>query len=1161
VKTDIDVNFEPLPGYRLIEHLGSGGYGEVWRAEAPGGLTKAIKFVFGQQHEKRATNELRALDRVRGVRHPFLLSLERIEIVEGRLVVVTELADGSIKDRFDACRCEGLPGIPRAELLGYLRDAADALDFMSEAHALQHLDIKPENLLLLAGHVKVADFGLVKEVRQSQASLVGGMTPLYAPPEVFRGSPSTHSDQYSLAIVYQEMLTGTLPFAGGNPAELTLQHLNDEPELSSLSAADRYAVARAMSKDPQHRYASCREFVDALVKVAATESTFAAAAPTRSTASEFTSAFAAPSRQNLQTDLFDDDETNVWNSPQRQLLVDLSPADSQLIDLPRVELTARDTRPAPTLVLGVGGAAGRVLSHLRRLMRERIGANPLPSVQFLLIDTDTRALSDATRNDVLTNDDVLNLPLRRPQHYREHSQQILSWLSRRWLYNIPRSLRTEGLRPLGRLALADHARQTGQRIRRAMMQAREPEAIATSNKVLGKDIRSDALRVCVVASISGGTGSGMSLDIGYIVRAILEKLGVHDARVHGFMMHSTGGDPRHCELARVNAFSWLTEFNHFQQPENAYPGDASCGLPPHPAGESAFDDTYLIHLGENLSAVEFDQATHSVAEYLCLNALSPAAAFFDACRRCEAQPSNVGIQGTLRSFGVFHRTAAPHEFCEELAAILGQQVLATWRKSDRKSQLPGTTGSPQGMQPDENIAAPSDLAPGVAQLIRRLQLDSAGIAANARALVEFELGGDPAAYLTSWFAKQGLGNEAGEAVRLQAVDQVFGDADSNQSDGRKASLLDRSVATIVAPFAVKLRSEVRRWVTNRVDDPKERVNGARFGAQWIERHLRSVEGDLQRLRGAVAEKLLTLRRDAADAATAPATGELSRALSYFRARLEQLASLAAEHVVYLLLCDVKGLSDEIINLGREIDQIAAAVCRAGGSGASNGAGSVSSRSAAEARLVAMLQPRLPEIAASIDARLQAEYINPLGGLMKVVMQGGRPRARLTAKLHEFSRLAVQDALAGMNVLEQSLAESGAQPSDELRSAVAAATPALLAFGGRRRVLAILPRDAAGILTPAGFEQAIGAEITAVAGADNNLTLCVEADGLSLPHIAAEIVEQRRDRVEFASRVHCRNDVAWTPLIASAATPAVGSWHGEAAIETESEQSMCKTLVM
>jgi serine/threonine protein kinase len=208
VTTAVDVNLEPLPGYRLIERLGAGGYGEVWRAEAPGGLTKAIKFVFGKHDEKRASHELRALERVRSVRHPFLLSLERIEVVGGRLLVVTELADGSIKDRFELCRGQGLPGIPRDELVGYLRDAADALDFVGQAHALQHLDIKPENLLVLAGHVKVADFGLVKDVRQSQASLVGGMTPRYAAPEVFRGIPSSHSDQYSLGILYQEMLRG-----------------------------------------------------------------------------------------------------------------------------------------------------------------------------------------------------------------------------------------------------------------------------------------------------------------------------------------------------------------------------------------------------------------------------------------------------------------------------------------------------------------------------------------------------------------------------------------------------------------------------------------------------------------------------------------------------------------------------------------------------------------------------------------------------------------------------------------------------------------------------------------------------------------------------------------------------------------------------------------
>ena len=314
---DIGTNYEPLPGYRLIERIGAGGYGEVWRCEAPGGLTKAIKLVFGQHHEKRASNELRALDHVRAVRHPFLLSLERIEVVDGRLLVVTELADGSLKDRFDLCRRDGKRGIPREELVSYLRDAADALDFMSVTHALQHLDVKPENLLLLAGHVKVADFGLVKDVRQSQASLVGGMTPLYAAPEVFRGIPSRQSDQYSLAIVYQEMLTGTPPFVGSSAAELTLHHLNDEPDLSSLAGADRYIVSRALSKDPEHRYVSCREFVDALVKGAGTES-FGDEKARTAARSTIADSSTVNDPETRRTDCFDDERPACWDTAPRK---------------------------------------------------------------------------------------------------------------------------------------------------------------------------------------------------------------------------------------------------------------------------------------------------------------------------------------------------------------------------------------------------------------------------------------------------------------------------------------------------------------------------------------------------------------------------------------------------------------------------------------------------------------------------------------------------------------------------------------------------------------------------------------------------------------------------------------------------------------------------
>src|SRR5262249_5975410 len=159
------------------------------------------------------------------VRHPFLLSVERIEIIDGNVVIVTELADESLKHCYEKRRAQGANGIAREELLGYLRDAADALDYIYENYSLQHLDIKPENLLLVGNRAKVGDFGLLKHLYDRSASLIEGLTPIYSPPELFEGRPNRHSDQYSLAIVFQEMLSGELPFDGLTAAHLAAQHL------------------------------------------------------------------------------------------------------------------------------------------------------------------------------------------------------------------------------------------------------------------------------------------------------------------------------------------------------------------------------------------------------------------------------------------------------------------------------------------------------------------------------------------------------------------------------------------------------------------------------------------------------------------------------------------------------------------------------------------------------------------------------------------------------------------------------------------------------------------------------------------------------------------------------------------------------------------------
>jgi hypothetical protein len=182
-------------------------------------------------------------------------------------------------------------------------------------------------------------------------------------------------------------------------------------------------------------------------------------------------------------------------------------------------------------------------------------------------------------------------------------------------------------------------------------------------------------------------------------------------------------------------------------------------------------------------------------------------------------------------------------------------------------------------------------------------------------------------------------------------------------------------------------------------------------------------------------------------------------------------------------------------------------------------------------------------------------------LVKTIMQGGRTRALLSAKLQELSRRVVQQALANVNVLEQNGAAPSAQSRDELRSGLAAATSPLLEFGGTRRVLVILPRDSAGPSEAAEFSRTLGVDVTSIRGADNGLTLCVEAGQLSVQHIALDLVERRRDRAEFARRVHCRNDITWSSLFASSTTTTVSAWNGDDRRSTQTGEELCKTLVI
>jgi hypothetical protein len=654
---------EPLPGYRLIEPIGTGGFGEVWKCIAPGGIEKAIKFVYGNLNaldgdDARALQERKALERVKSVRHPFLLTIEQIQDVGGELVIVMELADKNLHETLVEYQEAGRPGIPRDVLLGYLDDAAVGLDHLIERHNLQHLDVKPRNLFVVADRVKVADFGLVKQLERSNSSgLMGGVTPIYAAPETFQNKISKHSDQYSLAVVYVELLTGRRPFAGKNIRQLALQHMTEPPDLSMLPAEDRPIVARALAKDPEARWPSCTAFVRALggPREPGGSSGGGSGPGVREPA-----AWAKASRTAHDIDL-----TPAAGALAAAGVATLSPPPRPAAEArPHPEIDEEHllgaTAPRreqgvlrPTILVGVGSFGRRALQEIRCRLTDRVGdVVSAPCFRFLYVDCDPEAVAKATGappDVALAPDEVFPVPLQPVTQYRRRQlEQILDWLPREKLYAIPRNLQAGGSRALGRLAFCDNYLRFVTRLRRELQVAAHPESLAQSSDQTGLTVRGNTPQVFVFASAAGGSG-GMLLDLGFAVRRVLARMTAADAPAAAFVYAGAPEDPNSPDSELANVYAAVTELNHYSDPDVSFV--AHYGGPEGPKVEGRglpFTSTYLLPIRERTRGAFHDCISH-LAGYVAHELTTPLGAALE-----HARARSAGFdRGPFRSFGTY----------------------------------------------------------------------------------------------------------------------------------------------------------------------------------------------------------------------------------------------------------------------------------------------------------------------------------------------------------------------------------------------------------------------------------------------------------------------------------------------------------------------------
>lgn len=1134
---------EPIPGYVLLERLGAGGYGEVWKASAPGGLTKAVKLVYGRMSDARATRELKALSRIREVRHPFLLSLERFDLVDGQLIIVTELADGSLADRYRECRDQQLPGIPRSELLEYLSDAAEALDYMSERYGLQHLDIKPENLLLVGGRVKVADFGLVKDLQESQVTCVGGVTPLYATPEAFAGKASRFSDQYSLAIVYQELLTGTFPFPGQSTAQLASQHLYGEPLLAPLPPADRPIVARALAKRPEDRWSSCRQFVQMLA-------TGSASPPADRTAGHLPVSAARPAAYpRLPTPAATATPCSQVSGPQHPSSRDTSPARTEptgsalapsaddsspgggstcepVLQQARLDLAALEQSCGPNLAelplaleplsihpalfVGLGGTGGVVLRKLRYLLaRQFEGLMGLPAWRWLWLETDARsllALQQASGAEQMTTEETMLLPLRRTADYRNAAPELLSWLSRRWLYNIPRSQRTEGLRPLGRLAWYDQHEQVSARIAQLARQALASEALEQTRATVGAAASTCQPQAYVVASACGGTG-GMLLDVAAAIRSVFTELGHPSAKVHLFLTCFTSRQASATDLRRTNVYASLTELNHLASAPDRPP----------------WDSVYLIDLGQQASEADFESQAAAVAEYLALDLTTPCGTLLRQCREAAPQPDTARPGLTLRSFAMLTLACGKFESVDQQAASVARRVVEIWR--DAACSTHHSVESPL-LEPGELLARLSRIAEEalggpvpdcLAQLVPQ-----GGTSAAWREQVYKTLGPLPGARGCA----QGV---AGQEPACPTVLESRLDSVARRIAADAGQNISRSVLGHVSGTRLRLGSALRSlnaWTTF-VRESRQRIEKELAAYQSVycpedPAQRRTPTTDRYGLPARSRRKLDLVR-----------PLELCKVL--LRARLVEAAAVVYRDLTSQLI----SLGERLVRFRSCLDQLETVLVQLDPAQAS---------ASVCGDAVAVLAAE-----ASLAGRVEAEFAATYFGQGENGFDAWQDPARLRTAAGELYRLArntLRQETKGLNMAAL-LLKQHPQPAAlrcALSSAVAGLAPRLSIPPEKQRLFVLLPDDpAADELEPVLRELGPPGTVM-VRGGNGDVVFCLEAGPRPAVAMASALIDDRPDLAAAARRLLTRCDVRWTelPLVprANSPEPSPGPAHSE-----------------
>ena len=508
---------------------------------------------------------------------------------------------------------------------------------------------------------------------------------------------------------------------------------------------------------------------------------------------------------------------------------------------------------------------------------------------------------------------------------------------------------------------------------------------------------------------------------------------------------------------------------------------------------------------------------------------------------------------TLRSFGVHRVGTIDGSTVESICDQLSEAVLLTWMgdstPNDNGNLVDGTKLR-LGIQSVDDDA----LDPLLNQYVTDHNLHFDPIWEQIRVEVNEQLTDHSIqnliASLPSKVSSRECHEKLSEAFNL--LNDVFGPNEKQDSDVGSM----QASGSIGAPLAkstkrkcMEIGTQTFEWCQALVDEPSLRIRGGLRAAQWLTEHFKTIDDEANRRHGDIQRQLLPLsaqfRSLGNDGGTTQFKGgksqqdgmsDLKTAVShYYQLRIEDLTLALTRFAARIFVAQLKSVVEKFRNLKSDLSTLATSFCpRSPLQTVGDDDDLMDDQPVVDdpirTGILEQLSDKAPKLVTELERYVVKKVFGQEGGLRSALQQEMDLRKRVIPLLQVAARTSLIRALGSIDVARIVLSDDnvGDNRRSVLQGYVESALPDTGEAGGGQRLLMLVGKNSDHNQLSQVIDQQLEHPSTVVITADGDLAFCVEAQGLSIPHLALKVVDQRRDYAEAASRLYTRTDVKWNP---------------------------------